>query len=228
MRIKALLFDFDGLILDTETPEFEVWQAIYREHGQELAAETWGQIVGGWGRSDFDAARHLCDLAGDGLDPGALRARHKAESDALIMRQPILPGVVATLDAARRLELRLAVASSSPHSWVDNHLDRLGLFDRFGAVVCCEDVPPGRTKPNPDLFQRAAGRLGVAPGEALAFEDSPNGVQAARAAGAFVVAVPNPLTAQLAIEGAHLTLASLADLPFEALLARVTARPAPG
>ena len=218
MTIKALLFDFDGLILDTETPEFQVWQAIYREHGHELAAEQWGQIVGGWGRSDFDAASHLAELAGDGLNVEELRARHRSESDALTLLQPVLPGVVDYLDEARRLDLCLAIASSSPHSWVDTNLTRLGLFDRFDTIVCADDVPPGRTKPNPDLFLLALKRLEIQPSEAIVFEDSPNGVKAAKTAGIFAVAVPNPMTARLNIEGADLTLKSLADLSLQDML----------
>ncbi len=218
MKIKAILFDFDGLILDTETPEFHVWQAIYGEYGQELGAEQWGQIVGGWGASYFDAAEHLAKLAGDGLNVEDLRTRHKSESDALTLLQPILPGVVDYLDQARRVDLRLAVASSSPHSWVDPHLARLGLADRFNAIICADDVPPGRTKPNPDLFLKALDVLGVAADEAIVFEDSPNGVKAARAAGIYVISVPNPLTALLKTDGANLTLDSLADMPLQDLL----------
>jgi HAD superfamily hydrolase (TIGR01509 family) len=221
MNLKALLFDFDGLILDTETPEFEVWQAIYREHGQHLAPETWGQVVGGWGASQFDPATHLAELVGDGLNVEGLRARHKAESEALILRQPILPGVVTYLEEARRLGLRLAIASSSAHSWVDAHLERLGLFDRFEVVICSDDVLPGRTKPYPDLFLKAVDVLQVKAVDALVFEDSPNGVRAARAAGLVVVLVPNPLTALLRTDGANLTLASLAERPLQDLLDEV-------
>jgi len=213
MKTKALIFDFDGLILDTESPEFEVWQAIYREHGQELAPETWGQIVGGWGASNFDAAEHLVELAGDGLNAIELRARHRFESDAQTLLQPILPGVVDILDEARRLDLRLAIASSSPRSWVvDTHLIRLGLANRFDAIICADDVPPGRTKPNPDLFLRALDAVGARADEAIVFEDSPNGVKAARAAGIFVVLVPNPFTALLKSDGANLTLGSLTEI----------------
>ena len=213
MKTKALIFDFDGLILDTESPEFEVWQAIYREHGQELAPETWGQIVGGWGASNFDAAEHLVELAGDGLNAIELRARHRFESDAQTLLQPILPGVVDILDEARRLDLRLAIASSSPRSWVvDTHLIRLGLANRFDAIICADDVPPGRTKPNPDLFLRALDAVGARADEAIVFEDSPNGVKAARAAGIFVVLVPNPFTALLKSDGANLTLGSLTQI----------------
>ena len=103
MNKRALIFDFDGLILDTESPEFVVWQAIYREYGQELAAETWGQIVGGWAASNFDAAEHLVELAGNGLNPEVLRKRHQSESDAIVLQKPLMPGVLDYLDGARRL-----------------------------------------------------------------------------------------------------------------------------
>jgi len=218
MKKRALIFDFDGLILDTESPEFDVWQAIYREYGQELAAETWGQIVGGWGASRFDAAEYLVDLVGNGLNAGALRARHQSESDALIHQQPVMPGVEDYLSGARRLGLHLSIASSSPHSWVDPHLSRCALAHHFDAVICRDDVPPGRTKPNPDLFLEALAAAGAQPDEAIVFEDSPNGVAAALAAGIFVVAVPNPMTALLNLEGANLKLDSLADLSLVDLL----------
>jgi len=222
MKTKALLFDFDGLILDTETTEFRVWQKIYREYGQEMLPETWGQVVGGYGISNFDGAVHLAELVGDGLDVQELHSRFRSESDALIRQQPILPGVVNCLDDASRLGLRLAVASSSPHSWVDTHLTRLGIADRFDATICGDDVPPGRTKPHPDLFLKALDVLGVRADEAVVFEDSPNGVNAARAAGIAVVSVPNPITALLKTEGSTLTLDSLAEIPLQELLNDLT------
>jgi HAD superfamily hydrolase (TIGR01509 family) len=152
------------------------------------------------------------------LDPGDLHARYRSESDALILQQPVLPGVMDYLDVARRLGLRLAVASSSPHSWVDTHLARLRLVDRFEAIICQEDVPPGRTKPHPDLFLKALAVLGLKADQAIVFEDSPNGVSAARAAGLFVVSVPNPITSLLKTDGANLTLNSLAQIPLQKLL----------
>src|SRR3990172_6169105 len=218
MKTKALLFDFDGLILDTETTEFLVWQKIYREYGQEMLAETWGQVIGGYGISNFDGAVHLAELVGDGLNPRELHARYRSESDALILQQPVLPGVVDYLDDARYLGLRLAVASSSPHNWVDAHLARLGLVDRFNAIICSDDVPPGRTKPHADLFLKALNALGVKAEEAIVFEDSPNGVNAARTAGIFVVSIPNPITALLKTDGANLTLDSLAQISLQELL----------
>jgi len=221
MKIKALLFDFDGLILDTETPEFQVWQAIYHEFGHEFPAEQWGQIVGGRGESYFNAAGHLVELAGDELRADSLRARHKSECDALILQQPVMPGVLDYLDNAQRMGLRLAVASSSPHSWVDTHLARLELADRFDVVICGDDVLPGRTKPHPDVFLKALDAVRVKADEAIVFEDSPNGVKAARGAGIFVVSVPNPMTAMLKTDGANLTLNSLANMSLEELLLTV-------
>ena len=218
MKTKVLLFDFDGLILDTETTEFLVWQKIYREHGQEMLPETWGQVIGGYGISNFDGAVHLAELVGNGLDARELHARYRSESDASILQQPVLPGVLDYLEDARRLGLRLAVASSSPHSWVDTHLARLGLADRFEAIICGDDVSPGRTKPHPDLFLKALDALGVKADEAIVFEDSPNGVNAARAAGIFVVSIPNPITTLLKTDGANLTLDSLARISLQDLL----------
>jgi len=218
MKIKALLFDFDGLILDTETAEFRVWQSIYREYGQDIKPETWGQVVGGYGISNFDGAVHLAELAGDGTDVQQLHTRFRSESDALILQQPVLPGVVDYLTDARRLGLRLGIASSSPHSWVDAHLARLGLADRFDVMICGDDVPPGRTKPHPDLYLKVLDTLGLKADEAIVFEDSPNGVNAARAVGIFVVSVPNPITKQLETNCANLTLDSLAQISLQELI----------
>jgi HAD superfamily hydrolase (TIGR01509 family) len=222
MKTKALIFDFDGLILDTETTEYRVWQSIYREYGHEMLPETWGQVIGGYGISDFDGAVHLAELLGDGANVDDLRARFRSESDALILQQPVLPGVVDYLDDARRLGLNLAVASSSPHIWVDTHLTRLGLADRFDVIICGDDVPPGRTKPHPDLFLKALDVLAIKADEAIVFEDSPNGVKAARAAGIFVVRVPNPVTALLKTDGANLTLESLAKISLDDMLKDLT------
>jgi HAD superfamily hydrolase (TIGR01509 family) len=221
LRIKALIFDFDGLILDTETPEYQTWQAIYRAHGFELPQEEWGKIIGGYGISNFDPAEHLSLLAQGRLDPVSLRDRHRSESAALYLQQPLLPGVLDYLRDAKRLGLKLAIASSSGHAWVERHSGRFGILDYFDKIVCREDVPAGRTKPNPDLFLLALERLGVQANEAIVFEDSPNGVRAACAAGIFVVAVPNPTTSLLTIDNASLTLASLADLPLPELLKKV-------
>jgi HAD superfamily hydrolase (TIGR01509 family) len=222
MPIKALIFDFDGLIVDTETPEVVVWEKLYSEHGAEFPIDRWSEIIGGAGAVDFDAAGHLVEISGNGLNAEDLRRQHRTLSEALTMTQPMLPGVMQMLEEARGLKLHLAIASSSPHAWVDMHAKRLGLFERFDHIVCSDDVPAGRTKPNPDLFQLALDKLGVEAREAIALEDSPNGLRAARAAGIFTVTVPNPSTVRLRFDAEDMRVNSLADLHLTELIGMIS------
>lgn len=221
--IRALLFDFDGLILDTETPEVTVWARIYAEYGFESPRQMLEQRVGLWGNAEFDPVERLHRLTHDSLDREALRQRHRDESAVLIEQQPIGAGVEDYLAAARRLGLRVGVASSSPRKWIEAHFARLGLSGRFDCIVTYDDVAPDRVKPNPDIYLKALECVGVAAPQAIAFEDSPPGLAAARAAGIFTVAVPNPTTASLDFGGANLVLTSLATLPLDDLLKRVGA-----
>lgn len=214
--LKALIFDFDGLILDTETPEVLVWQSIYRDHGFELPVDEWEKTVGGYGVSNFDAAEHLSRLASGQLDAVSMRARYRKEADQIIHTSPVLPGVINMIEQAKENGLQVAIGSSSPHTWVDTHVKRLGIFHYFDHIVCADDVEPGRTKPNPDIYLKALEKLQVQNNEAVVFEDSPNGVLAARRAGIFVVAIPNPLTAKIGVSG-DLTISSLADLSLQDL-----------
>ena len=112
--LKALIFDFDGLILDTETPEVLVWQSIYRDHGFELPVDEWQKTVGGYGISNFDAAEHLTLLASGKLDPVSMRARYRKEADELIQASPVLPGVINLIEEGKANGLLVAIGSSSP------------------------------------------------------------------------------------------------------------------
>lgn len=221
--IKALIFDFDGLILDTETPYIEVWKEIFAENGFEYPKEQWSLTIGGWGESTFDPAAELYKLSGSKIDLEGLRRRHQARSDQLILQEPVLPGVKQYLADGQRLGVRLAIASSSERSWVVPHLSRLGIVQYFEKIITGDDVAPGRTKPHADIFQKALAALALRPEEAVVLEDSPNGIKAAKAAGMFVVGIPNPSTEQLQMEGADILLRSLADMPLEELLRRVPA-----
>jgi len=214
--LKALIFDFDGLILDTETPEVLVWQSIYKEHGFELPVHEWEKTIGGYGISTFDAAEHLSHLSSGRLDTISLRSRYRKEADAIIHANPILPGVMDMIEHGRRSGLQVAIGSSSPHSWVDTHAKRLGIFEYFDRIICQDDVAPGRTKPNPDIYLKALEQLNVKNDAAVVFEDSPNGVLAARRAEIFAVAVPNPLTVKMGVSG-DVTVSSLAELSLQKL-----------
>jgi HAD superfamily hydrolase (TIGR01509 family) len=218
--LKALIFDFDGLILDTETPEVSVWQSIYKDHGFELPIDEWQKTVGGYGLSNFDAAEHLTLLSSGRLDAVSSKARYRREADEIIHASSILPGVMEIIQEAKSAGLKVAIGSSSPHSWVDTHAKRLNIFHYFDLITCQDDVAPGRTKPNPDIYLKSLELLQVHKDEAVVFEDSVNGVEAARRAGIFVVAVPNELTLQMGVSG-DLTVSSIAELTLQDLQKRL-------
>jgi HAD superfamily hydrolase (TIGR01509 family) len=217
--IRALIFDFDGLILDTETPDFLAWQQVYRTYGAALSFEEWAIGIGTIGA--FDPVANLEARLGHTVDRAAADAARRERYYAMIAEEAVIPGVHAYLDDAERLGLRLAVASSSSHGWVRGHLERLGLLGRFQAVCCREEgITP---KPEPDVYLQALAALGVRGHEALALEDSPHGITAAVAAGLYCVAVPNTMTRRMDTSAAHIVIPSLAEVGLEALLARVKA-----
>jgi HAD superfamily hydrolase (TIGR01509 family) len=215
--IQALIFDFDGLIIDTELPDYEVWQEIYQTHGCDLAFDDWSVGIGSI--EAFNPYDHLEAQIGRPIDRVGIHDWRRQRYMEIVLTTPILPGVEEYITDAKRLGLKLGVASSSPRSWVNGHLDRLALVSHFDYVACGDQVP--RTKPDPAVYQAALAGLDVRPHQAIALEDSLNGVLAAKAAGIFCVAVPNTLTRRLPLERADLRLESLAQLSLEDLLARV-------
>jgi HAD superfamily hydrolase (TIGR01509 family) len=215
--IRAFLFDFDGLIIDTEVPSRAGWQHVYHELGHELPPEKWALkvgTVGGW-----DPMAYLEELVGGPLDRELVMERRRAHEFALIDAEELLPGIAEYLAEAERRRIKRAIVSSSSRSWIDTHLARLEREVGWDAIVTA-DHDEARAKPRPDLYLEALELLGVAAAEAVAFEDSPNGVRAAQAAGIFCVAIPNEVTRDLGLEHADLVLGSLADLPPADLLAR--------
>lgn len=219
--VKALIFDFDGLILETESAIFETWQELYRSFGALLTLAEWSQTIGTT-HSSFDPYADLESKVGRSIDWSTQEpARHALEM-VRVEQQPLLPGVMEYLVEARRMQLSIGLASSSSHAWVDGHLHRLGLISFFETVKCADDVR--LTKPDPALYLAAASALGVRPQDALALEDSPMGAEAARRAGMFCVVVPNELTRQMAFGDVDLFLESLAHLSLAELLEKITAR----
>ena len=213
------MFDFDGLILDTEEPVYRSWLEVYREHGEDLPFERWVEIIGST-TSGFHPQRHLEERLGRPLSQEVLDRRIERRTE-MILRREVLPGVVARLDEARRLGLKLGVASSSTNEWVRGHLARLGILDRFECLRCRDDV--ANAKPEPDLYIAVLDCLGVVADEAVAIEDSPNGITAAKRAGMRCVVIPNSITAQLDLSQADLLLDSMADVTMSELLSRLTA-----
>jgi len=215
--IRALVFDFDGLILDTEEPVYRSWLEVYQAHGEELPFERWVQIVGST-TTGFHPQHHLEERLGRPL-PQEVLDRRIGRRTEMILAQELLPGVVSHLDAARELGWQLGVASSSTADWVRGHLARLGILDRFDCLRCRDDVV--HVKPEPDLYIAVLECLGVEPQEAIAIEDSPNGVMAAKRAGMLCVAIPNTITARLDLTLADLMLTSLAEVSLTELVRRL-------
>ncbi len=215
MSIKTLIFDFDGLILDTETPEYQILLDLFQPYGLTFPIEEWAKAVGA-SPGAFDPFDYLASRTSLPVDQAALRQVFLQRSLALIEQQPPLPGVVSLLDQAGQAGLSLAVASSSPSDWVHNHLKRLNLHHRFQSILTRDDVT--HPKPHPELYLATLQVFNLQPHQAVVFEDSPNGITAARAAGIFCVAVPNQVTRLLDTSRANLTLSSLAGLTLDQLI----------
>jgi HAD superfamily hydrolase (TIGR01509 family) len=211
---KALIFDFDGTLLDTETPEFYAWQTIYREHGSNLALADWLEGVGTW--YAFDPYADLARKLGRDVDRAAIKQRLKTLHVDVLLEMQLRDGAVRLIHEAKARGLKLAVASSSSHKWVDGHLSRYDLLDQFDAVKCRDDVGEGRCKPHPDLYVAALTALGVQADEAVAFEDSLNGIRAAQAAGIFVIGIANEVTRHMQLGLANRLIDSFEDVSLDA------------
>lgn len=213
-RVRAVIFDLDGLIVDTETPEYLAWQAVHAQHGWPFPIESWRLNIG---RADspFDPLGRFREPDSP-MAPEAARAVWQDHHDRL-QREFLkpLPGVAALLEGVRAHRLRTAVASSSRIARVQERLREIGLTAQFDAVAGGDEVR--RAKPAPDVYRLAAQRIGVAERACVALEDSESGVQAAKAAGMWCVAVPSALTRGMDFSAADLVVGSLLYVTVETL-----------
>lgn len=220
----AIIFDFDGLILDTEVPIYEAWRENFRAFGHELDLPTYAACVGS-NFGAYDPRRHLESLTGSSVDWSKWDPARETEALRRTRLLDPFPGVVGLLDSAEKAGIPCAVASSSPRSWVEGHLDRLGLLNRFAVTRCIDDV--SAPKPAPDLFHAAAAALGINPSSAIVLEDSLNGLRASLAAGIDCVIIPNRITAHLQFDGAAAVLKTLKGIT-PSKLAEIKAQSARG
>lgn len=211
--IRALIFDFDGLILDTETPLIDAYAEVHARHGVPFDRAVFIRSVG-HAEYAFDPWHGFSPHA----DRAALELERRACKDELLLQQPILDGVLPLLDAAHARGLRIGLASNSEHEWVEPHLERIGLRHHFEFIACRGDAPS--PKPEPDLYRLVLNHFGVRGPEAIAFEDSHTGVTAARRANLWVVAVPNACTLHHDLGKAHRCVPSLAAVSLEELMAQ--------
>ncbi|MBM7646846.1 HAD superfamily hydrolase (TIGR01509 family) [Scopulibacillus daqui] len=212
--IKAIVFDFDGLILDTETQSFRSMQKMYEKYHVELPFELWSKCIGA--RGGFDAVKYLEEQTGQSIDAAAFYQEREKIFIDLIEEEDILPGVESILETAQKLGIRIGLATSSHEGWAAGHLQRLGILDYFEYICTGDDVK--NAKPDPEIYLKVLEYFGVKPEEAIAFEDSLNGALAAKRAGMFCVVVPNYVTQNMAFEDIDEKLESLADTSLEKLI----------
>jgi putative hydrolase of the HAD superfamily len=219
MLPEAVIFDMDGLLVDTETCDYEAWKELHEAHGLELTLADFcysAGLYGTWERM-YEAI-----AAVSGLSPDELHAwrnpRFRERVEACLQPSEEL---LRLLEALRANEIRRGIASSSDSDWVAFLLDGIGLRHEFQAIATGHDV--ARRKPAPDVYLLAAERLGVDPRRAVALEDSAHGIEAARAAGMRVVAIPNPVSRHQDLSQADARVEHFGDVTLD-LLRRLVAR----
>lgn len=217
--IKALVFDFDGTIIDTETPWYYAFRDRYKSYGVELTLEQYSQCVG-TSLHQFNPYTYLMTEHGLPIDEEEFRAAVHQDHKEWMGKEQIRPGVIDYLEAAKAAGLRIGLASSSKRDWIERHLDVLGIGHYFEFMATADDV--AKVKPDPELYRLTLAGLGVEPGEAVAVEDSPNGARAAAAAGMHCIIVPNELTKLLSFDEGSLNkhAESLADVDFGTLVSQ--------
>ena len=227
MRLDAVVFDFDGLIIDSEWAIYETAVAAFADHGHELSVDAWSTIVG-LGEDEEEAAwATLTTAMGIELDNATFSATYAAQDRSNRDSLPLLPGVEVLVDSLVAEGVPIGVASSSSLEWLDRHLGRFGLRPRFGAVIGA-DVVGGLGKPRPDVYLRACADLGADPVRSVALEDTVHGVTAAKRAGMVAVAVPGRLTMTHDFSAADLVVGSVADLTVTLLSELVDRAAGPG
>ena len=217
--LQGILFDFDGLILDTETPIFQAWKEKFKEYGQALLLEEWAEILGKSTDHLGPIEAFLNEFPEDRKRAEILQEVKQTELELVHQKKP-LPGVEDLINKANELGLVLGIVSSSDQDWVHSHLKRLGLMEYFDHTSCADEVEIA--KPSPELYNLGLKKTGLAREKVLVLEDSPNGVLAAKRAELFCIAVPNQLTIQLPFENdggePDLVLASLLEFPWDDLM----------
>jgi HAD superfamily hydrolase (TIGR01509 family) len=218
MILAALVFDFDGLIVDTENPGFISWEELYQDFGATLSIDDWRHATGYVG--GFDPAVHLEKILGRRLDWSHLMPKREARNWELTLQAKALPGIEQLLLSARERRLRVGVASNSESGWVEGGLGRLGLRDYVDAVVTRDMVM--NPKPAPDIYLKTVQTLQVEPSHAVALEDSEPGCRAAKRAGLKAVAIPNRFSERQDLTMADLIVKSAGELNLDRLATLVS------
>lgn len=211
--IKAVVFDFDGLIVDTESAWYDAYKHVLQGYGMDLPLAEYGKIIG---TNNGGLFRYIESLGGEMLPLNMVESAAHDRYAALMSAPELREGVLDYLEAAKKAGLKIGLASSSRKAWVEGYLKQFGILDFFETIQTKDHVK--NTKPNPEVYIRAVEALGVIPEEALAFEDSLNGLKAARAAGLHCVIVPNTVTGHSPFNDFTHRLSSMGEVTFDEVL----------
>jgi HAD superfamily hydrolase (TIGR01509 family) len=216
--ISALLFDYDGVLWDSEVAALQSWRETYAEYGQDLDLDDFATRLGTVGGVDLVA--QLERLVGTPLDHKAVERRRWERKIELVRQLKPRPGILTYIAEARDRGLAVALVSTDDTEWIMTGLTILGLQGAFDFIECAEGDRT-RAKPSAALYLSALRRLGISQEEAIAIEDSPNGIRSAKAAGVFCLCYANAVTRQLDLSEADVVVESLADLQLSEALKMV-------
>lgn len=208
-QAHAVIFDFDGLLVDTEYAIYSSWERVFSSCGHPLPLDLFNQCLGS-GYTHWNPGDHLEQLTGRTYDWDNINARRQEEIVRDLEHAGLLPGACELIRRLASAGTPMGVASSSSHRWVDGWLNKLGIMSCFQTVVCRDDGLP--VKPDPALFLKAAENLGISPAQCLVLEDSQNGTTAAFRAGIPVISIPNRVTEQADFSLATSKIRSLTEL----------------
>jgi HAD superfamily hydrolase (TIGR01509 family) len=212
--LKAVILDFDGTILDTETPEYKIWEEIFQEYNQILPLELWVKYIGTtWG--SFDPGLYLQELCHVNIDVKEIKSFAREKYLQILDISPLRPGVEELITTLADESIPVALASSSPFHWIKLHLEYRGLLEKFSFISTADDVRV--VKPAPDIYINLLNKMMLLPEDVITFEDSPNGIKSAKSAGIFSIAVPNDITMHTDLSDANMIVSSIKDIPFSEL-----------
>lgn len=212
--IKAIIFDFDGTIIDTETAWYIAFRDAYKTHGVDLTLEQYSKCLG-TSLHSFNPYTHLKTHYNLPIDLQEFKQSVQQQHTEMMIKESIRPGILKLLESAKSQNLKIGLASSSERAWIDKFVKLHGIEDYFECFCTADTVQ--NVKPDPELYLQALDKLGVEASEAIAIEDSPNGARAAVAAGIPTVVIKNDITKLLPFSEGHHTIETLANYELDRL-----------